>query len=132
MARGEDSVINHFLKVFTIEADIGRLEVKLGYQQLQLEKLDVKGIGKIKAEIKKLEGELLKKKREILDIEMLVLEVAKVLPPVQAAIVKWRYICRFKWSLIAKKSGYSTAQLMREHNKALKDISFKDESCVER
>jgi DNA-directed RNA polymerase specialized sigma subunit len=70
-----------------------------------------------------LEGELCLLKQEILALESQIRHLTLNLPPIQRAIIIWRYICRFIWKDIAKKAAMSEMQLMREHNEAIGKMS---------
>ncbi|MCL2354081.1 MAG: hypothetical protein FWC69_05570 [Defluviitaleaceae bacterium] len=120
----KEKVKKYFSQVFDIEKRLEKLKTRMDYLELQLIKITTKNKDEIKASIQKLEKEITQEKSRLLEIEMMVFTSSQGTPPLHAALMKWRYICRFGWPIISKKSSYSIAHLMREHNKALENIAY--------
>jgi len=127
MLHTKEKIKKYFLQVFDIGKRIEKLETHMDYLKLQLIKITTKNKDEIKSSIQKLEREMVQEKIRLLEIETMVFASSRGTPPLHAALMKWRYICRFDWSIISKKSSYSIAHLMREHNKALENIAYNDD-----
>ena len=96
-------------------ATYGGLGVKTSLNTTKLEDLTLK--------ILENEEKLITLKSHNFEIEKHIRQASLHLPPMQKAIITWRYICRYMWKDIAKKAQMSEMQIMREHNAALKTMS---------
>ncbi|MDR2167222.1 MAG: hypothetical protein LBE35_05155 [Clostridiales bacterium] len=73
-----------------------------------------------------LEEKIARTKGQLLRHEEQIRLMTLNLPPIQKAVITWRYICRNLWKDIAKKAEMSEMQIMREHNAAIKCMDMEN------
>ncbi|MCL2350762.1 MAG: hypothetical protein FWC67_04710 [Defluviitaleaceae bacterium] len=125
----------HLMQVFTLDKEILKLTEQLAElrarQQAPGGRYDGLGVQKtrnvtvqedLSIKAMRTEEKIALAKVKLLQIETKIHASSRHLPPMQRAVITWRYICRFIWKDIAERAEMSEMQLMRVHNEALKTM----------